>query len=183
MVDAEFRPGSDFQRVAARLRGAPAEIRKDLNRAVKDATAPAEAALKAAVLGLATKGTAGGGGRARVEHARSRSRSGRVSTKARGLRANVARGVQRKITYNGYRTGVRIRVDTARLPDDQRKLPKLMDKGKWRHPAGLGRNRGSVWVEQQVTPKGWFTDTMKGYKGPITRAIDEAARRAMERLQ
>lgn len=182
-MDAELIPGAEFKALARRIREVSPEVRKEMNRAARTATAPAEKQLKAAVLGIASKGVAGGGGRSRLEHARSRSKTGKVpASGGGGLRRNTAKGITRKITYSGYRIGVRIRSDTKYLPADQKTLPKAMNKGKVRHPAGWGNNRGSVWVNQTFTPAGWFDKTMKSFGPKVTRDLDVAARKALNTL-
>ena len=146
-MDVELRANSDVAKALKSLREATPALRRDFTAAIKKATEPAETALKTAVMGLESKGVAGGGHAQRAAHSATRSKKG-LPTKQTGLRRNIAKGVTRKITSSGYRIGVRIRVDTKYLPADQRKLPKLMNTGKSRHPAGLRKNRGKVWVTQ-----------------------------------
>lgn len=177
-LDADFRPGSDFRALAPRLRGAPKNIRKELNTAIKSITADAERALEAAVMGLDSKGTVGGGSSQRQSH--NTTASGRLP-KHTGLRRNIAKGIQRKITYSGFRTGVRIRVDPKYIPENQRSLIRYTNTGKtFRHPVKGNRN---VWVDQSFGPGHWFDDTMKARSPRILQQIDTAARRAMDQLQ
>lgn len=183
-MDVELTPGAEFKALARRIREVSPELRKEMNRAARTATAPTEKALKAAVLGLDSKGVSGGGGRARLEHARSRSKTGKVpKSGGGGLRKNTAKGITRKITYRGYRVGVRIRADTKYLPADQKTMPKAMNRGKVRHPAGWGANRGSVWVNQSFTPVGWFDRTMKTHGPKVVKEIDQAARKVLNQLR
>lgn len=183
-MDAELVPGSEFKALAARIREVSPEIRKEMNKAARSATAPAEKALKDAVMGITSKGVAGGGGRQRLEHARSRSKTGKVpASGGGGLRRNTAKGITRKITYSGFRVGVQIRSDTKYLPESQHTLPKAMNRGKVRHPAGWGANRGSVWVNQSFSPVGWFDRTMRQYGPKVTAEIDKAARKALNTLK
>lgn len=178
-MDVSITPGAEFQQLRTRLRGAPATIRKELNRAIRAATAPAEADLKRAVLSLDSKGTRGGGGKQRGDASRARSKTGRLVGHT-GLRRNVAKGITRKITYTGTRGGVRIRVDSKYLPESQKSLVRYMNSGKsFRHPV-MG---GNTWVSQQFTPKGWFDDTMKRHAPKVRQEIQNAARRALEQLQ
>jgi hypothetical protein len=177
-LDAEFQPGSDFRALAPRLRGAPKNIRKELNTAIKAITTTTENRLKRAVENLDSKGTTGGGSRQRERH--NTTASGRLP-KHTGLRRNIAKGVQRKITYSGFRTGVRIRVDPKYIPADQRALIRYTNSGKtFRHPVKGNRN---VWVDQSFGPGHWFDDTIKADRSRILQQIDTAARRAMEQLQ
>jgi hypothetical protein len=184
-MDAELRQdGHAFDELARRIREAPATLRKEINAGIRGATKPAETALKAAVLGLESAGKSGGGSRQRIEHARSRSRNGTVrGGQKHGLRAGIAKGITRKITYTGSRAGVRLRADAKYLPDSQKVLVKATNRGKIRHPAGWGANRGSVWVDQTFTPKGWFDETMKQEGPAIRNKIQEIAIKALEQLQ
>jgi len=177
-MDVDVTPGPGFNELAGRLRRAPKEVRKELNRAIKSATADAERELKAAILSLDAKGTAGGGGSRRSAH--NTTASGRLP-KHTGLRKNISRGITRKITYSGFRTGVRIRVDGKYLPADQQTLLKLTNSGKtFRHPVAGNRN---AWVSQQFGPGHWFDDVMKRRGPRIMQEIDAAARRAMDSLE
>lgn len=179
-MDVELIPGSEFVQLAARLRAAPPELRKEMSRAVKQATEPAETDLKAAVMGVESKATKGGGGKQRSAYLASRSRTGKLPRHT-GLRKNVARGITRKITYSGSRIGVRVRADFKYLPADQAKLGKLMNSGKrFRHPV-MGDKE--VWVNQQFTPDHWFDNTMKKYAPRLRAEINAAARRVFSKLQ
>lgn len=187
-MDVQLRAhGNEFRALAARMKGADKEIRKVIGKSMREATKPAEEAAKQAILGIDSKGTSGGGKAQRKAHDVSRSKSKRPVragvTARHGLRAKIAKGITRKISYTGFRLGVRIRADAKYLPDDQKSLVKATNRGHWRHPAGWGSNRGSVWVDQTVTPARWFDDTMKR-EGPLARdRIADAARQALRRLQ
>jgi hypothetical protein len=172
-MDVELRPGADFHKVVARLRGAPPKIRKALNQEIKSATAPIERDMKQNVKGIESRGVRGGG-----SGQRSAARKGK--TRGTGLRDSIAKGVTRKITYNGFRTGVRVRVDGKHLPENQRSLIKATNKGEVRHPVFGNR---SVWTPQQFTPAGWF-DRAVAKNGPAAvRKIEAAARKALKELE
>lgn len=181
-MDAELTPGSAFLQLAARARGMDAELKRTFTRAVKDATAPAEGAAKRAILGIRSKGTAGGGRGQRSEHAASRSRTGKTPLpSSTGLRKNVAKGVTRKITYSGYRIGVRIRVDGKYLPASQQTLIKKMNSGKkFRHPVMGNRN---VWVDQVFTPPEAFDKAMREHGKQAVAKIEAAASATLRKLQ
>jgi hypothetical protein len=186
-MDIELRErGSGFRALAARINELPKELRRELTKGIREDTKELEDAAKDAIRGTNSDAkTTGGGQGQREEHARSRSRTGRLPTSGggHGLRNNIARGVTRKITFKGSRMGVRIRVDGKYLPASQKSLIHATNKGKWRHPAGWGRNRGSVWVEQTSTPPEWFDQTMRE-KGPdAIDKIDARARRVLGTLQ
>lgn len=183
-MDLELRQqGAGFRQLAARIKDVPPDLRKELNRGLRDDTRPLEDALKAAVMGLESKGTSGGGSRQRIEHARSQSKVGKVTGQAHGLRQRIAKGITRKISFSGFHMGVRIRADAKYLPASQRPLIRATNKGKVRHPAGWGRNRGSVWVDQTFSPPGWFDDTLHDL-GPATlQRIEDRARDILNTLQ
>lgn len=179
MTTVEIRPGDETRAAIAKLRKGEKEIRLSLNKGIRNATKPAATALKGAVMGLESKGTRGGGGAQRSDHLQGRSKKGRLP-KNTGLRANISRGIQTKITYSGVRTGVRIRADSQYLPPNQKVLVKATNRGKVRHPVFHDRD---TWVYQTFKPKGWFDETMKRQAPQIIANIDNAARDAMKKLQ
>lgn len=172
-------PDASFTRAAQHLRGAPKEIRQELSKAIRTSTQPAVKDLRQAVMAVDSKARAGGGTRQREGHAASRSTSGRPGRGSHGLRASIARAIQTKITYTGYRTGVRIRVDPTRLPEGQKTLPKAINKGKIRHPVWGNPNR---WVTQTFSPSGWFDRTMLRHSARVRRELDAAAKRALRQI-
>jgi hypothetical protein len=179
VTDAELRPGADFYAAIAKLRGAEKQIRKDLNKGIRDATRPIETKLKEAVLGLSSAAVGGGGGKQRREHLIGLSKTGRAP-KHTGLRRNIARGITRKISYTGTRTGVRIRADGKYLPPSQKVLIKATNRGKVRHPVFADRE---TWVDQTFRPAGWFDNTIKIMAPKVAADIDVAAREALKKLQ
>lgn len=172
-------PDGSFTQAARQLRGAAKDVRKELNKAIRTSTQPAVQDLKRAVMAVDSKARSGGGTRQREGHAASRSRSGRPGRGSHGLRASIARALQTKITYSGYRTGVRIRVDSARLPADQTTLPKAINRGNVRHPVWGNRDE---WVPQTFTPAKWFDRTMLVHGRRIRQELDAAAKRALRQI-
>lgn len=171
-------PGRDLTQVLARLADGPANIRKTLNREIKTATKPVEDAMKAAILGIESRGVRGGGGRQR--EAAGTTASGRLPTTT-GLRAVTAKALQTKITYRGTGAGVRIRVDTSKMPDNQRSMPAKMNEGRVRHPI-MGRRNGP-WVDQTFSPAGWFDRSARRHGPAAVDRIETAANRAIRDLQ
>lgn len=178
-IDVTITAGDDFRAAIEKLRKGPKEIRLALNKSVRDATKPAQRKLKDAVLGLDSQSSRGGGGAQRAAHLAARSKKGTVRGST-GLRTNIAKGISTKITYSGFRTGVRIRADSQYLPPSQKVLVGDTNRGKVRHPVFGDRE---VWVTQTFTPKGWFDRTMQIYAPKIIADIDKAAREAMTKLQ
>ena len=184
--------GADFAAVAAALKQHSPELRKALTKGIGEAAKPVREQMRAAVTGLSTSSTGGGGSKARLAHqTRNSTRnmaeaaatgkrllSAKAFAKAQarsGLRASVARGVRIETRTKGD-AGVRIRAASSAMPPDQRKLPRLMNKGKWRHPV----YGGSGWAEQTVSPEGWFDKTAEA-AGPtvaaaVTKAVETSAK-------
>lgn len=153
-----------LQELSRALRAAGrGELRKKLRREIADAGRPVVAEVREAVLRLPVKGTRGGGGAARRGHAVGRTRTPRSAAAAaareHGLRRSVAAATSLSITARG----IRIVVSGAKLPPQQRSLPRHMDSPKgWRHPV-FGRD---VWVHEQAGP--WFASTI-GRRAPVFR--------------
>ena len=184
--------GADFAAVAAALKQHSPELRKALTKGIGEAAKPVREQMRAAVTGLSTSSSGGGGSKARLAHqTRNSTRnmaeaaatgkrllSAKAFAKAQarsGLRASVARGVRIETRTKGD-AGVRIRAASSAMPPDQRKLPRLMNKGKWRHPV----YGGSGWAEQTVSPEGWFDKTAEA-AGPtvaaaVTKAVETSAK-------
>ncbi|SDZ55141.1 hypothetical protein SAMN05216215_10973 [Saccharopolyspora shandongensis] len=168
----EIKGTGDFRKAAAELRAAgDGRLRREMGRNMRAAARPAVNAAQDNVRSLKAPATGrGGGGQQRREFAmsRTRSRSERAKRKAfegRGLRATIARAVRLQMSTGARSASVRIRTQTRFLPEDQRKLPKYMDDGRWRHPVFGNRDR---WVTQTARPAGWFESAMRRH-GPRVR--------------
>jgi hypothetical protein len=184
----EVRVSPEWDRAIKALRGADKVIRKELNEAIRAATKPIVQDMQSEITSWDSTATRTGGGaaqRARVHVNRSRNRASATRTAARrlskggfGLRRVIAASIQTKISYSGSRQGVRIRVDSARLGNAARNLPKNIDEGKWRHPVYGNRD---VWVTQTGKP-GWFTATAQRHGPAVHQQIQDAMNRALERI-
>jgi len=180
--------GADFAAVAAALQQHSPELRKALTKGIGEAAKPVREQMRAAVTGLSTSssGSSSGGSKARLAHqTRNQTRnmaeaaatgkrllSAKAFAKAQarsGLRASVARGVRIETRTKGD-AGVRIRSASSAMPPDQRKLPRHMNKGTWRHPV----YGGPGWAEQTVSPEGWFDKTAEKSGPTITAAVVKA---------
>lgn len=64
---------------------------------------------------------------------------------------------------------MRVTTKNSLLPPEQRALPRLMNRGRWRHPVFGNRD---VWVEQRPGNRGWFTDTLNAKRPAIRKAIE-----------
>jgi hypothetical protein len=86
--------------------------------------------------------------------------------KGLGLRESIARATKLKVTARG----VKFYVDSSKMPESQRNLPRLLDSEKgWRHP--LFGNRED-WVDQKGQP--YFGATIKKKAPEFRRAIENA---------
>lgn len=194
--------GADLAKVAAALRAQSPELRKAMGKHLRARAVPVREAMRAAVLGMDSKeaATGRGGAASRAAYAYSKTKAGRADTggyrtplqqakrdkamarltKRAGLRASIARGI--RIEYRDTRAataGVTIRTNAAALPEDQRSLPMLMDKGTWRHPVFARRDSDryvtpGLWVAQEATPAGWWTNTGKRWAPTIRRDVADA---------
>lgn len=165
------------------------ELRKTLRNEAKNIKAEQSKAVK----GLASKGSSGGGHTSRAASgflssvgknaSKANERTLARAIRGSGLRDSAARAL--KIEYRERATarrpflGIRVRMSSSALPADQRRLPKHMNYGRWRHPVYGNDNR---WVTQTALPEGWFDGTfarMKpGAQKALGRAIDAAFRKA-----
>lgn len=106
----------------------------------------------------------------------------RSTIKRSGLRDSAARAL--KIEYRERATssrpflGVRIRMSASSMPPDQRRLPKHMNYGRWRHPVFGDRD---AWVTQTALPVGWFDETFDGMKRGVSAAMSRAMLSAYRR--
>ncbi|MEV5538476.1 hypothetical protein AB0L13_16595 [Saccharopolyspora shandongensis] len=176
----EIKGTGDFRKAAAELKAAgDGRLRREMGRNMRTAARPAVNAAQDNVRSLKASATGrGGGGQQRREHAMSRTRSRserakRTAFEGRGLRATIARAVRLQMSTGARSASVRIRTQTRFLPEDQRKLPKYMDDGRWRHPVFGNRDR---WVTQTARPLGWFDRAMRRH-GPKVR---DGARKAID---
>lgn len=65
-----------------------------------------------------------------------------------GLRLALMRAVRTSISTSTKNASVTVLVDQARLPDDQKNMPNVIEDGTWRHPV-YGKDR---WVSQTMPP-------------------------------
>jgi len=180
----------DFVAISRALKAEKPHLRKELFKKIREAARPVVLDLRQAINAVDSQAEGSGGvGLGAAQRAaymvgkRGGSKYGadlltyatRESGRA-GLRASIARSVRIVIKDSGYadQMGVRVKCDTSMLPADQRKLPRYIDRGQWRHPV-YGHN---AWVTQTTTPN-WFTDTTNAAKPLIVRkvrtALSEAA--------
>ena len=189
--ELEIVASKEWDELQRKLKGAPKELRRELNANIRKATAPVVSKMKTTLADVKAPttevggqafeaGVTGGGGggnqrrRIAVERATTAKHRERIRAKTEGfgLRATIARSIQTKITTSGWSSGVRIRVDSAQLGHQARALPKYLDgmvdnqHARWRHPVF---GNPELWAQQTPTPKGWFTLPVRAAT-PIVRA-------------
>ena len=169
-----------YRALSKRLRDAGADgkgVRRELNKAIREAGKPALRDVKAKVTTLPVKGVRGSGRRDRYEHATRNVRTDRGKTAAfrrSGLRQSIAAATKVAITAQG----IRITVDGRKLPPDQRNLPRALDSKKgWRHPLFGRKDR---WYAQKAQP--WFWTTLIKHAPDFRKKLDEALDRLARQI-
>lgn len=158
-----------FRALSGRLKKAGrGDLRKQLNKSIKEAGAPIVEDVRNAAQGLHSSASHGGGGAQRRKYAASRARTERAAANALrrsgGLRRHVAAATKVESTQRGVRFVVR----SAQLPESQRNLPRHMNSEKGtRHPV-FGRD---TWVAQKWTPAGFFSKTISQKSHEFRRHI------------
>jgi len=159
---AEYRALARSLRQAGRK-----DLRAKLRKKIVEAGKPVVDDVKSAVQGIAVTGSRGGGSSQRRKFlSAKRTISARRKT---GLRRSIASATGLRITSRG----VRIIVNSDRLPQDQRNLPRHLDSPKgWRHPVFGNWHNGRKPVHQRGQP--YFAVTIKRHAPRFRRAILEA---------
>jgi hypothetical protein len=166
----------DYRALAKRLRvagkrdgrgDAKRSLRAALRKQITDAGKPIVDEVKATVRTLPVKGTRGGGTKKRrdfnVSRATTERAQGYAKRRKAGLRASIAAATRLQVTAKG----IRIIVDSSKLPEGQRTLPRHLDSAKgWRHPV-FGDTH--TWVGQQGKP--YFGVTIKKRAPAFRKAI------------
>jgi hypothetical protein len=159
-------------RLAGAFRAAASDgrgLREDLRREIREASSDVVTDLRAAVLGLHITGE----GR-RVPRSVATARPGPP------LRASVADAVRLRTSLAGRSPGVRIDVDSSRLPAELANMPSRLDEGRWRHP--VYGNRES-WTTEYAAPGGWWFNTLQRHLPRWRRAVEDAMRAVDARLR
>ena len=162
MIEVTVGDPDMFVRVARALKTEAPELRKAMFKELRGIAKEALDAQRAAVLSVSSKGTSAGSAASTARAAaamgmgpHTQARWGRAMRRSSGLRQAVARSLRIVVKDSGYagQVGVRVTSESGRMPADQKKLPRAMDRGQWRHPV-FG---GPGWAGQTVTPPQWFT--------------------------
>lgn len=165
-----------YRDLAKKLRQAGRkDLRAKLRKKIADAGKPVVEDVRAAVRNVPV--TARGGGRAQrrkynVERASTARAKASAARRGSGLLETIAKATKLKVTAKG----VKIVVNSAQLPPDQRTLPRHLDSAKgWEHPTFGDWNAK---VRQKGRP--YFGATIKkrapAFRRAIVEAMDEIAR-------
>lgn len=176
--------GDDLRRLSRDFKAAGrGDLARELTKGLRKAADPLKREVQEAVMRVDSKGVRGGGSRARLEAAAGRSRKpeaarARLSRRGTGLRRTVAGAVTTRVFASGAKAGVEIRIPQAKMPADQRKLPRYLDStGGWRHPVFGNRDN---WVRQTGSPYFYVTLSRRApaVAGPrLVEAMETVARR------
>lgn len=199
-IDIRITGAEQLGSLSKRLKeaGNGKDLRKQMLKAIRTGAKPALADTRQAVRKIPVTGARGGGRRQREKQAfgaafdpvhdrateeemasdefagkedRARSRA----RKGAGLRDSIARSLRLVVKTGSKTARVRIEVNAAKLPEDQRSLPRHLDNPKgWRHPLFGNRER---WFTQKGQP--WFRVTIERHlpkiRDDIQQALDDIA--------
>ena len=128
--------------------GTPAEVKKELRRALREAVKPLVPKARASVLGQGSKGKGG---------------------KLPSLRADMARSVEAKVDLGGRNPGVRLRLNGRKLRGRPPGLVAMYEGTiPWRHPV-FGT---SAWAAQ--AHRGFLTEVGRAGEPEVARDIEKA---------
>jgi hypothetical protein len=187
-VQVDARSFAQFSRA---LKGFDDDLRKHMLKGVRDAARPLQVKLRESVRGLDSSAKSSGGHVSRGAYslrghkgtAASVLIASGLAAKAAGrsgLRDSIARSIRIVAKDSGYGDQVGVRVaQHGGLPADQRRLPRHMDKGGWRHPVMGDRD---IWVFQTVTPSGWWSNTVRDYGPEVIVHVQKEINAAMDQL-
>lgn len=172
--------GREWRALSAKLRAAKAvDLRKNLRKTIAAAGKPVVADVQRAVRSLHVTSSHGGGGKRRQLY-NSLQAARRAQKSGKDVRAAAARAAKRSTELRGtiasatklqiVTKGVRIYVDSKRLPESQWTLPRRLDSDKgWSHPVFGNRSK---WVDQKGGP--WFASTIQKRAPQFRSAIAQA---------
>lgn len=153
-----------LRKLGKELKGADRTLRLEMAAAIRATAQPIVAEVRSAVMAIPTGGSHGGGTFARAAHAT------RTTRRGHGLRATIAAATGMQVRTTGKSVGVRIRINVAKLPPDQRTLPGHLDSPTgWRHPVFGDTN---VWVHQDGHP--YFKVTIQRHHAQARAQVEAA---------
>lgn len=165
----------DLERIAKKLMG-DKELNRDMRKALRQQADLLIAAEKAAVMGLSSKGSKGSQA-AQANKAYAELRGKKKITDAKigaaigraGLRQSVSNSIGKIIRYQGNDVGIRVRAQASKMPPGMAGLPRMMNRGKWRHPFFGGKE----FYGQTVSPPRFWDETSREKHPAIIKAMQE----------
>lgn len=159
-----------YRQLAKQLRKAGrTDLRKELRKKIADAGRPVLDDVKTAAREIPVTSRGGGTSQRRkynVDRATTVRAKASAGRRGAGLRATIASATKLQVTAKG----VRFVVQSSKLPEDQRSLPRHLDSEKgWRHPVFGNKEE---WVHQKGKP--YFAVTIKRKAPAFRRAILDA---------
>jgi hypothetical protein len=173
VVYIEERSLKNFQRAQAEIskRGDGKELRKLLNKEIREATAPLVREMKQNAGSMNFKSSSNRSGQ-RAKRTAGTTKSGRVR-KGKGLRQSLGAGIATEIDRGRF-PGVRIRLK-SKEPDVNALGKALNYQGRIRHP--LFGNTDHWFVTNTTNGEGWFTKPAqrrhKEILGRVNKAVDK----------
>jgi hypothetical protein len=170
VLAVQIKGANDLKAMADALRKADREdLRRGLDRAIRKAAKPTVAAVKDSAENIKTRGLRKPGSRRPFVHV----------VPPKGTRRKIAEAVTATVSTAGENPRVQFRVQSSRLPETLKNMPRKFDSGDvFRHPV-MGNTE--VWVGQTGTP--WFFKPIKE-KLPTFRAeIDKELDVVREKLE
>jgi|SRR5882724_5060780 len=162
----------EMKRLAARLKTADAELRKNLRKALTEAAGPVVGAVHEAIQASPSKhdGT---------------------------LRGEAAATVSSSVSITGSGVTLAIVSRGSLMPEGKGNLPAyLNDDRRWKHPVfgrplaeieaqvtGRGHGRGWTWVKQSSRATGWFDRTIASRAPDLRRAVESAMDETARKLE
>lgn len=168
-ISIEIRGADQLVDLSRRMKAAgQGELKKQMNKEIRDVAKPVVKDLRSAVRGLDSKAAEDGGPVGASSGAAARAiHRGSGSHGSSGLRDTIARAIRTQIKLSGNTTGVRIEVNKNRLPPEQRKLPQYLNRPRgWYHPV-FGNEHN--WVRQWARP--WWQVTIRPHSQQIRRDV------------
>ncbi len=147
----------EMHRLAARLKEADTDLRKNLAKQFRQAAKPVVQATQNAVLSSPSKhdGT---------------------------LRREVAKTVSASVLMSARQVQLNIVSRGTRMPEGKGNLPAyLNDDKRWKHPVYGHRHR--KWAKQESRAKGWFNDTISGRADDLRAAAETALEETAKKLE
>lgn len=165
----------DLERVAKLLKAGDKDLNREMRKALRVEADKLIALEKAAVMGLSSKGTKGSAS-AQANKAFAELRGKKKITDAKigaalgraGLRQSVSNSIGKIIRYQGNDVGIRVRAQASKMPPGMDGLPRMMNRGKWRHPFFGGKQ----FYGQTVTPPRFWDDTAREQRAEIIKAME-----------